>query len=258
MTHTGKLWGKIDAGAPASYHPLLYHLLDAGSVCEALWDSGLGASVHRLMSEGFGLEPTACRSLVSFLTGLHDIGKACPGFQGRARELHPDLYRRMARQGLSFPNDPPVGHGQITAVTATDTLASLGVPRQAALELAVVLGGHHGVLPGPAELRRLRHRAGGDEWQAVRDKLAALIGEAFDVVRLPASLGQSRRWQACLMALAGLVTVSDWIASCEAFFPYDGDDMAVETYRDRSRRLARAAIQAIGWMPWSPDGALFN
>ena len=49
---TVQLWAKVGTAGhyPESYHPLPYHLLDAGMVAQAMWDRFLPASSRDLLA----------------------------------------------------------------------------------------------------------------------------------------------------------------------------------------------------------------
>jgi hypothetical protein len=74
-----RVWGK-SIHLPRPY-PLLWHLVDTAAVAAALWDRFLTANQRRVIAGGLGVEEEHARSLIMFWAGLHDVGKATPGFQ---------------------------------------------------------------------------------------------------------------------------------------------------------------------------------
>jgi len=87
------LWAKLsrDSTAPPQYHPLVCHLLDVGSVAEAMWRDTVSPWTKRRITATLGLpdEGTA-GTWIAFIAATHDIGKACPPFQHR-RETPQEL-----------------------------------------------------------------------------------------------------------------------------------------------------------------------
>jgi len=83
------LWGKTcrpedDSHDFASrYHPLLFHLLDVAHAALALWDEVLPDAFKKRIAAALGCDTEAARWVVGFLAGVHDLGKATPGFQHR-------------------------------------------------------------------------------------------------------------------------------------------------------------------------------
>ena len=60
------------------------------------------------------------------------------------------------------------------------------------------------------------------------------------------------------MALAGLATVSDWIASALPPADYAGADVDLGTYAAMARRVAARNVAALGWAPWhGPEDTRF-
>ncbi|MBU0609900.1 MAG: hypothetical protein KKI08_18595, partial [Armatimonadetes bacterium] len=77
------LWGKLSGRTGNLYHPLAYHLIDAAVSAEALWHHVLPAATRDLYCTQMQAEPAQVQRWLTFLVGLHDLGKATPGFQGQ-------------------------------------------------------------------------------------------------------------------------------------------------------------------------------
>jgi len=74
------IWAKKDEDNKTHY-PLLYHMLDTAAICREIWESCLHEATKVWLSNQLRLDDEiACRQ-ISFWAGLHDIGKATPGFQ---------------------------------------------------------------------------------------------------------------------------------------------------------------------------------
>lgn len=256
-----RFWGKFRPKAEdaTSFHPLLCHMLDVAAVAEALWRDVLSAPARRALTAQLGLEDERAAGVwVAFLAGLHDTGKCSPAFalrQSAAKLAH--LYTDCTpNPGQSDPKQAP--HGQVTALTLREILKQrFGLPGPTAHELAVAIGGHHGVFPSDlalADLRMKPRAVGQGCWQRSRVgivlRLAELLG-AGDV----AAPRQTTR--AAAITLAGLVSVADWIGSIDSFFPYLlADDREIPAigadYLARTRRQAETALRALHWTGWTP------
>jgi CRISPR-associated helicase Cas3/CRISPR-associated endonuclease Cas3-HD len=254
------VWAKTSYDDETREHrwlPLWQHLDDAGAVAGRLWDSWLTPSVRALCAEALGGERRA-RGVATFLAGVHDVGKATPAFALATPPACAALTDRMAGNGLRIPRGLSaedrrrLPHGLAGAVILREWLRDgFGWSATAADQLAVVIGGHHGV---PQDLGDARRAAGvpglGDAaWRAVQ---RAVLGEAADrsgVGDHLADLGSVRVSQPVQVVLTGLVIMADWIASNPGLFPHVALD--VEPARDPHRVLH--ALEALELpSPWRP------
>ncbi|MCC6227318.1 MAG: CRISPR-associated helicase Cas3' [Microthrixaceae bacterium] len=211
------IWGK-SRGLPRPY-PLLAHLADTAAVAMALVEDHLPAGLRRRLV-GEGADVVVRR--VAFTAGLHDLGKATPVFQQEDREAASQL----DSSGYPFPAGQPLRHDHATQLALPEALAAcglkheLGGPLSGALGVACALGGHHGrfhaLTPGEnvATVRRRVQvtfpRLGVGAWAMQREAHVQLLRSAVgaDGV-LEVDDGPA------LVLLAGLVVVSDWLASQE-------------------------------------------
>jgi len=76
------LWAKRSE-KNGTVHPLACHLLDAAHVALELWDAALAAGLRAHFAQAFGSDEDCARAWLACLAGLHDLGKALPGSQGR-------------------------------------------------------------------------------------------------------------------------------------------------------------------------------
>ena len=248
-------WGKLlpQREGAQSFHPLLCHMLDVAAVAHALWRQALSPAACWSLAAGLKLPEEAAARWVAFLAGLHDLGKACPVFQ----------LRREAQALAAFYHDlpgPPPGatapHGHVTTRTLPSLLAQAWrVPNDVAKRLAAVVGGHHGVFPRSREIQNLRDdEVGRGEWEASRERLMTTVAAALGLPRdsIPSHLDHPTA-----MALAGLVSVADWIGSNTTYFPYWVQDPAVipsldpHDYYARAEQRAIRALEELGWTGWT-------
>ncbi|MCL4466185.1 MAG: CRISPR-associated helicase Cas3' [Chloroflexi bacterium] len=210
------LWAKLGRkDAPAgTYHPLICHMLDVAAVAHCLWREVLAPSTRRRLAEALGLPEEEAGKWIAFFAGLHDLGKASPDFAGIKDARDCGLRELLARAGYTFRDgQTPVPHGVATAAVAADLLTEqFGVERRLANRLAVVLGGHHGVLPHTGDTQDAADLVGSGLWRAARIDLALILSLTLG---LPQRTPQGNLDNGSAMLLAGLVTVSDWLGSID-------------------------------------------
>jgi CRISPR-associated endonuclease/helicase Cas3 len=253
------VWAK--AGSGSTPHPLICHALDTAAVAELLTDILLGPYAREQLLGAF--RPLgAAGDWIAVLCGLHDLGKCSPAFQGLraalAAELLPeaearDVERAAAWRQPLIRTDTP--HGLLTAVHMERILAGWGTSPETARSIARMLGGHHGVILEAAAIRQARHAVGdrgGRDWQLQCDSIARQVVELRglpDPAELP--------WQEIqvppspAVSLAGLATVSDWIASSLPPADYAGADVDLGPYPEKAHRFAAAKVAALGWVRWA-------
>ncbi|WP_164466154.1 CRISPR-associated helicase Cas3' [Actinoplanes teichomyceticus] len=243
------VWGK--SGDQVQPLPLWRHLADAAEVAGSLWDEWLPMAVRQRIADEMPLGAADGRVLVQWLAGVHDIGKATPAFAWQV----PSLRERMRYQGFRFDSQVEADrrrapHATAGFVVLTDWLVHrYGWHRSAAIPLAVVVGGHHGVPPTDSEIQGVLdapYLVGVESpWPQVRAELLEWM-----TVRLGAQ-GRLEAWRDVILSppvqalLTGIVIVADWIASNEEYFPYQ------PVFLNGSDRLA-AAWEALDLpSPWS-------
>lgn len=227
-----RLWGKSSsrAGLPdGSAYPLLAHLLDTGGVAGTICDSlvpqqmrdRLAAAVPGVASMGDGWE--AWRSETVLAACWHDLGKATCGFQQNSMpDCDPTLREADAsRQAPRLPEGAN-GHAWVSGLLAWDALCEADVEEDALKRIALVVGGHHGVVP-PFHWPTIAMRGGQalindpegctESLQAARRGLLDAISAASrNVAAVPEALPVA----AAAMSHA-VVVLADWIASSTEF-----------------------------------------
>jgi CRISPR-associated endonuclease/helicase Cas3 len=236
------LWAKSsDSGG----HGLLPHLLDVAAVAQAILRREPSSSLA-LIRESSGLDdPEAAIRWASSFAGLHDLGKATPGFQAKwtpGRAV-------VERSGLRVPDHEPDRHDAASAVLLGETLQSAGNHLRRARGLAASVAAHHGFFIARTALRGaggLRDRAC---WDSVR---AELLGAYIGVLEPPAIVAEDSPGFPALNWLAGLTAISDWIGSATEFFGYGERGHSPAEHFAIAQGLADAALDRIGWPRWSP------
>ncbi len=259
---TPRTMDEIARYGPDATHALLYHLLDVAMVTHVLYTRLLSPAARRGIAAGLGMDDIDAAAWIPFLAGLHDLGKASPVFQFCAQSAV--VKKRVCDAGFSKPHpDNPTRHGTISALLLRDLLKNdYGWSSTDAQVMAVAIGGHHGTFPSAdtfskeiiayAAGRRLGDPAAEVAWAEAQASLVMRLRDAlggvppFRPVRLDA---------AAVMALAGFVSVADWIGSTDRFFPFIaipdvGWDAAIASYlRDVNGKAMRAFARLQWYAP---------
>ena len=242
MTGPGTRWSSmsdvIPAYAKAKGTPqdsgfaqllLVDHGIDVSAVAEALLGlpvvrKRLGALAGRHLSD-------VDVARICFLCGLHDAGKANHGFQARLRNEKPDaghigpLWAILEPESLFSQAHRAIQRGVRRALMGS-RWKSWFDDRDHERELWGVILAHHGSLPADPPLPGpglWRPRDGYDPIQALTELaevVAGMFPEAFSEDTSDLLPSKSRLHH----ALAGLVTLADWLGSDDAVFrfPCDG------------------------------------
>jgi CRISPR-associated endonuclease/helicase Cas3 len=229
---------------------LIDHSADVAAMLQGiLTTQGTLARLQELSGTSVQSETTIAQLTV--LAALHDFGKANRGFQARWE-----------------PHASPVGHVKEAMLAMADPLVwprlvkalpLLDVDRWFGSGSLVMTIAHHGY-PVGSSLERDDKKL----WAVVNGKdPVAFLAPLGEAIRhwLPEAFAASSRvpikprgWH----LLSGLLTLADWIASDETFFPLASIDEA-EVGRARyeqSIALSRGILQKIGFDPRRPRRAL--
>jgi CRISPR-associated endonuclease/helicase Cas3 len=255
----------VKEGEETVPHPLSCHTIDTAAVAEVLYTVLLGPTCRAQLAEAFaplGGEP---HRWVAFLCGLHDLGKLCPVFQALRADLAmkglPEVFAadvHRQHRARMHPGRTDCFHGILTAYHFRRLLKAWRASTETVITLSHVLGGHHGSFfsetlilnAGAAKLDN-----GGERWAKLAE---ALVCDTAKLLGLPDP--HTRPWSevrigiGAAVVLAGLTTVSDWIAS--GFIDksaHAGTDVDLATYVKLARERAREyVVDRLGWSGWSP------
>lgn len=271
------LWGKSDYGEGECWLPLYVHMADAAGVAGRLWDRWLPKATRGIVARAVGGaddgNDALTRTLLVFLAGVHDVGKATPVFQAKGVPFGMGDARGIAwkpeRAGFVLNRDL-VGKREPTHPIAGELILERYFGRYAASpcgasarrSLPSIVGAHHGNFPtrsrlhdGGLDLRALGWGGEGhDAWEAAQDELVGYAARlaGIDDERL-GRLARLKLDVAVESLLTGMVIISDWLASDCDLFPlldlYGADgDMGAAALRGRlDRAWSKAHIPA----PWS-------
>lgn len=246
------VWGKTDRDTGSSM-PLVQHLEDSAAVAGFLWDEWFAPNVRRVIGEALPDGEEDGRILLTFLAGVHDLGKASPAFAAKASFAGPEfaglidaMEDRGLHVGVASAQAPP--HCRVGQFLFAAWLRERGFPIRPADAFSSPVGAHHGVPPTNHELGDLRGRdAVGTTpaWREVQSELiegmASRTGaderlDAWSQVTLPVT---------AQVLLTAAVVVADWLASDVKRFPHEVLPMA--------ERLAHAELSRDLMTPWEPS-----
>jgi CRISPR-associated endonuclease/helicase Cas3 len=216
------VWAKSERNDGSESLPLYVHMTDSAGMAVHLWDGWLPRSTRSLISAAAGSEQ-AGRILVSWLAGIHDLGKVTPTFAGQV----PSLADPMAAVGLRMPSPSYPSSAAPHAVCSQILLERWltekhGWSKAAARTYAVVPGGHHGVPPTPGLIGDIRDRkpellGSAPEWRSTQDELADFatrVSGAEDYLDTWRIRPLPEHVQTLVTAI---VIMADWIASGDLF-----------------------------------------
>lgn len=173
------------------------------------------------------------------LAALHDVGKISPGFQKKYfnNYLREELPELAEMQFSNFCGN----HAEISEAAIRDFLNEF-YDDSASGEVA---GAHHGTRKNPQT-----HQAGiygGKNWAEER---LQFISELIKEFGPPPKKDQINTIQKYI--LAGFITISDWLASDEMFFPADGF-----AKKDDIENIANKAVESCGFRKLQIKPSLF-
>ena len=253
------LWAKIGRTRSDTWdrrHPLPCHLIDVGQTTKLLWGEVLRPDPKERIARAIGLgeDTDAAGRWLAFWAAAHDIGKATPGFQSKAR----DAVEPLRRVGFDFSRCDDHPHAYVSTAVLADALVAAGPARPAvdtrlARRVGIAVGGHHGLFPDPKDWHGLptANLGCGERWSRVRvallDRLASIFGIVDGSVPTDPS-GSDAHWP--MMVLAGLVSVADWIGSNKRYFDHEPKTSDASAYSEIATTRAEEALGQLGWLGW--------
>ena len=240
------LWAKTGSGEERNlWSPLYVHMGDSACVARKLWSCWLPASVKRCISSFIEDDDEAAETLVCWLAGVHDIGKAAPGFQFKVperAELDEEVGLRVP-QGHMVPHPP--SHATMGEVLLENWLDDRGWDRSDTF--GCVVGAHHGAPPSServlddiedASAAFPLENLGDQDWAASQNELLEWMFRFSGMDGYENAFRERFVPQPVQVLLSALVIMADWISSNADFFPLVD---CVETYDEF---LVRADV---GW-----------
>lgn len=239
--HARCFWAKSD---DQQGHGLLAHMLDVAAVTEVLLQAEPPSSID-WAAQAFGLPADQLIRWIATWVGLHDFGKAIPGFQCK----WPEGKQRAQSAGLMFNtrSSSVTDHAEATAGLLKKRLQSRSGPNTSwILPVLQAISAHHGY-----NLAQKNFAIPGEEkmWEAARQ----VLFEAYWAVLSPqGSPGTEELTTAAVEWLAGLTSVADWIGSNVEWFSLGERHDNLTDYFDDAKARAVFALREIGWTGFRP------
>jgi CRISPR-associated endonuclease/helicase Cas3 len=228
------IWAKspCPSTGQADGYPLLPHMLDVAAVAMALLPSNPCPVDTPLSDEWF-----------SALVGLHDLGKASPGFQ-----------RKMGREFLGkykLERDLPERHDISSVLILKPLLKSLGVPVSDASDLAHAVGAHHGSPFTAGVLSKAKWEIT-NPWEHAHQVLFLGLCEGVGAEGKPSLPLDAAERAVVLQWLMGITTTADWLGSSDALCRWErlhSTALEPRAWFEQSLELARGAVTVANLAP---------
>lgn len=239
------IWAKTGKPGDDRWHPLILHILDVAASADAILAREPESTRSRI-ADILNMQWEEARPWLLLVIACHDLGKACPGFQCK--------WKNLSRMDAGRSPNTEINHAFVSQIELEVLLMDRGWPDELAVLVADAVGCHHGERASPNTLDHLmgdRRALGKSEWtEARRSLFEALLG-VFKPGKAPI---KEKLSGPDFMLLSGLTSFADWIGSNEDWFTFgtlqDCDDLE-GWFQKRSVR-AEQALDAIGWEPRTP------
>ncbi len=236
---TRALWAK--SGVPIG-HGLLAHMLDVAAVAEAILDRE-SAHTRQWAGTNFGIGIDEVPRGLAAICGLHDFGKAIPGFQAK----WPEGKQNDEAAGLSFAPAAAMKadrHDLASAYLLQTQFAKRFPHAGWAPSAVLAVASHHGYVFRTREIRGGKPLFEPAIWAEAREALLDSYIGALTPFTWPATAQldvTAASW------LAGLTSLADWIGSNPPWFPAGERADVLTDYHQYARELAKRALKDIGW-----------
>ena len=207
------IWAKTGGNEDLSWHPLLLHMLDVAACADAILNRE-PESTRKRMGEILGLQWEDAHPWLLLAIACHDLGKACPGFQCK--------WKNMTNLDAGRSPHTTINHAFVSQISLADILRGKGwsIELDASDSVADAIGCHHGTRSSPKSLDELAGDVlaiGNETWKELREKIVEALLEVFKPLKNPLKYKLSGP---DFMLLSGLTSFSDWVGSNREYFPF--------------------------------------
>ncbi len=245
------IWAKT-----APFKSILSHSLDTAAMAEALLENGIFGTILPDLTAWLkkGRSTSACKeiqNLILYLASLHDIGKINPFFTGKHDEkgicelLHSEELLKDYRRDMEKFRHEDYTKSVLSRIWKEkerfESVNSRG--KDSTVDnLALVLSLHHQAKDGKGkeipdcDAKRL--------WKMQQDKLEEIMFGMFAPPKLELNSKTCNHVSATCMLFLGIIVLSDWLASSDAFAYYDlKEGEECQDYYCRVRERACELVQ---------------
>lgn len=239
------LWAKSGGKSELNlWSALPVHMADAAETARNLWRNWLAPSVRSYVCLHTNLSDDQAESVLVWLAGIHDIGKATPSFAAKV----PERAGHVREVGLTIGSQvESIPHSFASETILQQWLQKHVCDEETAACLAVVVGGHHGVYADDKELDRISKRnrlypnrcLGDEAWNTAQDELLSWVFEKSGVRESRVVLNELHFPPTVQVLFTGLVIMADWIASNAGLYPLEDKNVSWDQSVQRAREAWR-------------------
>ncbi|MHC1759490.1 MAG: CRISPR-associated helicase/endonuclease Cas3 [Negativicutes bacterium] len=234
-----KYWGKasrVIGSADKSFHLLPYHCLDAAFVAHTWWESS--ARVRDMVQTCIqsSLPTNQIKAWLLFFVALHDLGKWDLRFQLKSPETWKILHQNWNFDDFCIETNSSIhnyDHGKMGYEIFCRDMNDMAQDNESWYAWISAVTGHHGTLPvwTDAYISPQADTAWIDmdirarrSWIKELEKMF-LMPSGLNLELVPPEIGGEGQ-----SIIAGICSISDWIASQEFLFPYESEYMEPAMY----------------------------
>lgn len=217
-------------------------MLDVAAAAEILMFRE-SSETREWAANAFGIAVDMAPRWLAALAGLHDFGKAIPGFQAK----WPVGQAADEAAGLRFSPSAALRadtHDLASAALLRPEFARHFPNAGWGQAVSQALSAHHGYFPLPQEMRSAKPLFEGNEWTEARSQLLEAYLFTLGLSDPPI---QGEEAPPAVAWLAGLTSVADWIGSNQDWFPPGERADRLVDHHAKARELAEHALDEIGW-----------
>jgi CRISPR-associated endonuclease/helicase Cas3 len=241
-----KFWGKTDKD---DIHLLVYHSLDVAATAKVWLEHN--HSVVKLISEKLGVGNNQTINIVSFLAGIHDIGKFSSGFQTKVKAA----VDKLGTPVKDVIYSRPFSHGAYGIKWLSDAFddekLGLGIDfsilerkqKRVIKKLLFAVGVHHGRYFAAGEL--LNDEYYQEDNADIQIARINFIDAVTDILKPNFNINVEYIRPA-IIAIASVISVSDWIGSNKEYFNYESNCIDLKRYFNNSLAKAKTALKDSG------------
>lgn len=222
------IWAKT-----APFKSILSHSLDTAAVAEALLTNGifktilpdLAVWIKKTCSDSSCAE---IQNLVLYLASLHDIGKINPFFTGKSDEKgacklldSEELIKDYRRDMNQFRHEDYTKSVLLRIWKEKERFESVNARRKDSTtdNLVKILSLHHQGKQGKG--KEIPDCDAKNLWKSQQDKLEEIMFDMFHPPQIILNSTTCNHVSATCMVLLGIIILSDWLASSDAFANFD-------------------------------------